>query len=248
MKTTGFARAAAALLLMLPLGQAKAGSDAAIVYGDDLTPKGETGVEMYAELSRLADVNGKRARQAFHALGEFSYGLGANWDAAIRLPVTRVGGTWHADGAFAEFKYIAPHGASGWYVGAELETGRVSAPGLEASWVVEAMPILGYRTGRWHFLANPGLEYSSDEDDHGWAFQPRFKASYQHSEQHAFGLEYFIDAGPLKELTSRSRRNEVAYLSWDTRIAKHKVSAGIGRGTTPVSPRWSFKLVMELDD
>lgn len=235
------------LALAFFVGTARAGTDEAIVYGDELNHRGEIGTEFYASLSQYPARDGLPKQRVFHALGELPYGLNDQWSVAARFPVTHVAGAWHADGAYAEIKYVAPHeAANGFYWGLELEAGRISAPGEERSLVAELAPIVGMRAGRWHLIANPGLEYASEE--HGWSFQPRVKASYAVGPAQAIALEYYVDAGHLQEMSPRRLRNEVAFLVWDTVVAKHKVSAGIGHGTTPVSQRWQFKLAVELED
>ena len=230
-------------------GAAQAGTDEAIVYGDELNHRGEIGMEFYANFSAIPAKDEQPRQHLFHAIGEFSYGLNDQWSIAAKFPVTRLAGAWHADGAYAELKYIAPHdAASGLYWGAEIEAGRVSAPGEKRSAVAELAPIVGFRAGRWQLIANPGFEYSSDEEERGWSFQPRVKAAYAVGRDQAIGVEYHVEAGRLPALSPRRQRNEIAYLTWDTLVAKRKVSAGIGRGTTPVSQRWAFKLVVELED
>lgn len=244
-----FCRAWLVVALMLVRGAAQAGTDEAIVYGDELNHRGEIGTELYANMAQGPALAGKPGAHVFHALGEFSFGLSEQWSLAAKLPVTRQEHAWHADGAYAELKYVNPHdAASGWYWGAELEAGRVSAPGEERATVAELAPIVGCRTGRWHLIANPGFEYASEENERGWSFQPRVKASYAVRGNQAIAVEYYAEAGHLPRLAPRRLRNEVAYLAWDTVVAGHKLSAGIGRGMTPLAQRWAFKLALEFDD
>jgi hypothetical protein len=226
----------------------QAATDDAIVYSDEITKPGESAFELYAKLAKSAPGDGLLGRNLFHAIGEYSYGFSRQWDVALKVPVTRFAGEWHADGAYAELKYVAPHAVTGFYWGAEIEAGNVSAPGAAREWVLEAVPIIGYRSARWHFIANPGLEFAPDESKDGLSFQPKFKAAYQRDVSNAFGVEYHIDAGPLKRITARKLRNEIAYLTWDTKFGERRVSAGIGRGTTAASERWAAKITIELDD
>lgn len=238
--------AAVSIAFLAP--SAHAGSDESIVYGDELTKPRETSFELYEKFAKTSKAGSLRGDGEFHVIGEFGYGLSRQWDVALKVPFTHVGGSWYGNGAFAEVKYIAPHAVEGLYWGVEIEAGSIKAFRAERAWVIEAVPIIGYRSGRFHFIANPGLEYTPEENDRGLSFEPKFKAAYQYNHQNAFGLEYHIDAGLLRKITSRPQRNEVAYLTWDATVDERHISVGIGRGTTAVSDRWAAKIMIDLDD
>jgi hypothetical protein len=180
-------------------------------------------------------------------VGELAYGVSDNVNLGIKLPVSRVDGSWHGHGAYVEAKYLAPRRPEGFYWGAEIEAGSIKPVGEERSFVLEAFPILGYRIGRVHLIANPGVEYSSEGEDKGWDFAPKVKVAYQVSDANSLGLEYHLDAGKVGDFAARSKRNETAYLTWDTKVAGQQVSFALGHGTTHASDRWAVRVGVELD-
>lgn len=242
---TSFALAILFTVISLP---AMAGPDIDVVYGDDIARRGEVAAEMAVRWSQSAKSGAFAGRSMWQGVGELSYGLSDNMNVGFKLPLTRVDGTTYAHGALAEVKYVAPHASSGFYWGGEIEAGSIKAIGEERAFSVEAFPVLGYRTGRFHFVGNPGVEYSSEGDDKGWEFTPKAKASYSINDRHAVGVEYHIDAGKFGSFGARGKRSEVAYLTWDTKIASRQLSVALGHGTTHASDRWAFRIGIELDD
>ena len=205
--------------------------------------------DLSSHIAKTSDKSDLKGRTISQPLGEYSYGLSTRWNVGIKVPTIYVDSKWYGNGVVGEVKYLAPHGdgEDGFYWGFELEAGYLSPFKESRSWVMEAVPILGYRVGRWHFIANPGLSLSSAGDDKGLSFEPNFKRAYQFDKRNALGLEYYIDAGMLKETLPGNRRNEVACLAWDTKVGKNDVNFGIGRGTSSVSDRWMVKLNVEFE-
>ena len=226
---------------------ALADSDIDVVYGDDLARRGELATELAARWSRTARQSDFAGRTLWQAVGELAYGVGDNLNIGIKVPVSRVDGNWHGHGAYAELKYLAPRRAQGFYWGAEIEAGSIKQPGEERAFVLEAFPILGYRVGRVHLIANPGLGYSSEGEDKSWDFAPKAKVAYQLDDANSLGLEYHLDAGKIGDFAARSQRNETAYLTWDTKIAGQQMSLALGHGTTRASDRWAVRIGVELD-
>lgn len=235
-------------LLAVLAHSAHAEGDIDVVYGDDLAHRGELSTELAARWSQTSRSGQFAGKPLWQGVAEFGYGLSDTLNVGIKIPVAHIDGTWHASGAYAEVKYVAPHGPAGWYWGAEIEAGSIKAIGEERAFVLEAFPILGYRTGRLHLTANPGLEYSSEGEDRGWGFAPKVKVAYSINDSHAVGLEYHLDAGKLGEFTPRRQRAETAYLTWDARFAGHAVNLALGHGATRRSDRWALRLGVELDD
>lgn len=227
---------------------ALADTDIDVVYGDDIARRGELATELaarWAQTSRASDFAG---RTLWQAVGELAYGVSDNVSVGVKVPVTRVDGSWHAHGAYAEVKYLAARRAEGFYWGAEIEAGSIKPVDEERAFVLEAFPILGYRSGRVHLTANPGIEYSSEGEDRGWGFSPKAKVSYQLNDAHALGLEYHVSAGKFGDFAPRSQRSETAYLTWDAKIAGQQMSLALGHGTTHASDRWAVRIGIELDD
>ncbi len=239
---------AVALLLATLRLPALAGPDIDVVYGDDIARRGELATELAARWSQTSRHGDFGGRPVWQAVGELAYGVTDNLNVGIRLPVTRAGGSWHAHGALAEVKYLAPHRAGGFYWGAEIEAGGIKPIGEQRAAVIEAFPILGWRGGHLHLVGNPGVEYSSEGEDRGWAFAPKIKLSYRLNDRHALGLEYHVDAGRVGDFAARSQRSEMAYLTWDARLAGHPVSVALGHGVTHASDRWAARIGIEMGD
>jgi hypothetical protein len=239
--------AVAALLGAIAL-PALADTDIDVVYGDDIARRGELAAELAARWSQTARASDFAGRTLWQAVGELAYGVSDNVSVGVKVPVTRVDGSWHGHGAYAEVKYLAARRAEGFYWGAEIEAGSIKPADEERAFVLEAFPILGYRSGRVHLTANPGIEYSSEGEDRGWGFAPKAKVSYRLNDAHALGLEYHVNAGKFGDFAPRSQRSETAYLTWDAKIAGQQMSLALGHGTTHASDRWAVRIGIELDD
>jgi long-subunit fatty acid transport protein len=236
------------ILLAVIALPAVADTDIDVVYGDDIARRGELAAELAARWSQTSRARDFAGRMLWQAVGELAYGVSDNVSVGVKLPVSRVDGSWHGHGAYAEVKYLASRGAMGFYWGAEIEAGSINAAGEERTFVLEAFPILGYRIGRFHLTGNPGLDYTSEGEDKGWGFSPKAKVSYRLSDAHAFGLEYHVDAGKFGDFAPRSKRSETAYLTWDGKVAGQQMSVALGHGTTHASDRWAVRIGIELDD
>jgi hypothetical protein len=239
---------AVAVVLGAPGLPALAASDIDVVYGDDIAHRGELATELAARWSQTSRSSEMAGRTLWQGVAELAYGVGDNFNVGIKVPVTRADGRWYGHGAYAEVKYLAPRRADGFYWGAEIEVGSIKAIGEERAVAIEAFPILGYRAGRFHLIGNPGLEYSSEGEDKGWGFSPKAKLSYRLNDRHAVGVEYHVDAGKLGDFAPRSKRSEVAYLTWDAKIAGQQLSVALGHGATHSSDRWAVRIGIELDD
>lgn len=235
-----------ALLGVLAL-PALADTDIDVVYGDDIAKRGEIAAELAARWSQTARQSDFAGRTLWQAVGELAYGVSDSLNIGIKVPVSRVDGSWHGHGAYAEVKYLAPRGAQGFYWGAEIEAGSIKPVGEERAFVLEAFPILGYRIGHIHLIANPGLGYSSEGEQKGWGFAPKAKVAYLLNDANSLGLEYHLDAGKIGDIAPRAKRNETAYLTWDTKIAGQQMSLALGHGTTHASDRWAVRIGVELD-
>jgi hypothetical protein len=241
-------RSALVLLCAALAGPALAATDIDVVYGDDIARRGELAAELAARWSQSSRSGELGGRTVWQGLGELAYGLSDNWNVGVKLPVARIDGAWRAHDAYLETKYVAPHGAEGFYWGAEVEAGSVKPAGEERTLSIEAFPILGYRIKRLHLIANPGLEYSSEGEDKGWSFAPKAKIAYSLDALHAVGLEYHVDAGKLNDLAPRGKRQETAYLTWDAKLGGKQFSLALGHGTTHRADRWALRVGLELDD
>jgi hypothetical protein len=218
------------------------------VYGAELADQGEANVEINTNLSKTSGKSELKGRTLFRSLIEVAYGLSGNWEAGIKLPASHIDGNWYGNGLIGEAKYVAPHAGAGGYWGVEVELGSTTPFHEKRQWALELTPIIGYRSGNWHVIGNPGLSIASDGDDRSvLQFEPSARVGYQVTPTDAIGLEYFVEAGPLRSPLPRNQRNDVAMLAWDTKAGKSLINLGVGRGTTAVSPRWLAKLNVDIE-
>jgi len=61
-----------------------------------------------------------------------------------------------------------------------------------------------------------------------------------------FGVEYYLEAGPIQRWLPSNQRSQVVYLAWDGKIGKLDINVGIGRGFTDASDRWVLKTIFEF--
>ena len=247
-KTTLLCMLICSLAALAP--QAHADSTELEVYRDDIADAGESNFDFAAnavQAPRHDDDDG-RGTTVFQAVGEYAYGLDDIWQVGVKLPVSYTNGTWRADGLLSEIKFVLPHEKTGWYFGAEFEIGYESTPAEKQQWTIEATPIAGLRTGDWEFILNPGLSISSGGDQRGTVlFEPSAKAAYRVTANGALGIEYFSEAGPLRSTLPGRERNELAFVTFDTRIGKSIINFGAGHGTNSNSPGWAIKAVADLE-
>ncbi len=151
------------------------------------------------------------------------------------------------EGYRAELQYVAPHDDDeGFYWGVNFELARVVRIGEARFWNLEFVPIIGYRKDRWHVVANPGIEQILSGASRKTNFQPAAKVAYRAFEKDYIGIEYYVDAGPLRHRRSGNDQSRVLYFAWDGKIGKSDINVGIGRGYTAASDRWVFKMIYEI--
>ena len=178
---------------------------------------------------------------------EYSYGFWRNWEFSLQLPVASQQDQVRTNGYRAELQYVAPHDEDeGFYWGMNLEFANLARNGEVRIWNLELMPILGLRVDRWHVAVNPGVNRALSGAQRRTNFEPAAKTAYRAFGSNYFGLEYYLDAGPIQHLLPNSQRSQVLYFAWDGKIGKSDVNVGIGRGFTDISDRWVIKAVYEF--
>ena len=183
----------------------------------------------------------------WRVMPEYSYGLWHDWEFSLQLPAAISQDASRLEGYRAELQYVAPHEEDeGFYWGINFELARIERLGESSFWNVEVIPILGYRVDRWHLVANPGVDKATSGGSRATNFQPAAKVAYRTFEKNYFGLEYYVDAGPLRNHLSRSDQSRVLYLAWDGKIGKSDINVGIGRGFTDSSDRAVLKMIYEF--
>ncbi len=236
------------LLLLLPALRAHADNTELDVYRGEIADEGESNIDFAANIAKTSRHSDGRGASVFQAVTEYSYGLDDSWEVGLKLPVYAMGGAWKAGGLLSEIKYVAPHEKYGWYWGAEFEIGYESIVGEDEQWTLETVPIIGWRNRFWDISLNPGVTITSGGEQRGTViFEPAGKIAYATGDKCAVGIEYFSEAGPIGHLLPARERNDLLFLTLDTRIGKSAVNIGLGHGVGAASPGLALKTVIDLE-
>jgi hypothetical protein len=206
------------------------------VFTDELARYREHTLEIHVNQASSAGPKVEDRSTPLQIMPEYSYGIRRNWELSFQLPLAIDQGSSGLDGYRAELQYVAPHDEDeGFYWGFNVELARNQRSGEEPFWSAELIPILGYRAGRWHFVANPGVDKPISGSSRATNFQPAAKVAYQAFGWNSFGLEYY-----------GGDESRVLYVAWDGKIRKSEFNVGIGRGFTDASDRWVLKMIFEF--
>lgn len=222
--------------LIWPLAAAAAPNEIK-VFTDELAAPGAHTLELHAN----------KAASRLQLMPEYSYGVARGWELSLQLPFAYQDAGVSGAGYRGELQYVAPHDAEqGAYWGFNLELARMTRSGEPRFWDLEMMPILGWRSGSWHLAANPGLSLALSGPERKLRFAPAAKAAWSSSERNAWGLEYYLDAGPLRNWLPREQRAELLFLAWDGKVGKSDINLALGRGLTGATDRWVLKTIVEF--
>jgi len=223
-----FPRVLAATLISCPLANNAAAAPNEIkIFTDELANYGEHTLETHVN---------KASRTPLQVMPEYSYGIWHDWEFSLQLPAAFGQDASRLEGYRTELQYVAPHDKdAGFYWGVNFELARIERPGDASFWNIELIPILGYRTERWHLVANPGIGKAVSGASRATDFQPAGKVAYRAFEKNYFGIEYYADD-----------QSRVLYFAWDGKVGKSDINVGIGRGLTDSSDRWVLKMIYEL--
>jgi len=223
-----FLRVLAATFISCPLANNAAAAPNEIkIFTDELANYGEHTLETHVN---------KASRTPLQVMPEYSYGIWHNWEFSLQLPAAFGQDASRLEGYRTELQYVSPHDKdAGFYWGVNFELARIERPGDASFWNIELIPILGYRTERWHFAANPGIGKAVSGASRATDLQPAGKVAYRAFEKNYFGIEYYADD-----------QSRVLYFAWDGKVGKSDINVGIGRGLTDSSDRWVLKMIYEL--
>jgi hypothetical protein len=174
--------------------------------------------------------------------------MGDGYEIGVKAPVSYSNGMWVGKSLLGEVKYIAPYEKMGWYWGAEVEVGYFTAFDERQQWTAEIAPIIGFRRDKWEYVLNPGISVASGGDQRGVVeFEPSGKLAYEIARKTAIGIEYFSETGSLHTMLPGAERNELAFLTLDTKIGKSTINFGIGHGVNRYSPGFAVKAIFDLE-
>ena len=168
---------------------------------------------------------------------EYSYGIWQHWEFSLQLPFAFASDAAQSEGYRAELQYIAPHDINGGlYWGINMELARISRLHESEFWNVEVIPIIGWRSEKWHFVANPGFERPVSGAERSPTATPAAKVAYRAGHKNELGLEFYRETADSRSL----------YVAWDGKIGKSDLNVGVGRGSGPESGRWVLKAIYEF--
>lgn len=217
------------------------------VFTDEIAGYGEHTLETHANKASRAGPRAENRLTPLQVMPEYSYGLRRNWEISFQLPAAFGREANRLEGYRAELQYVAPHDEDeGFYWGVNFELARIERAGERSFWNAEVIPIFGYRRERWHFVANPGIDKAVSGAPGAATFTPAAKVAYRTFEKNYLGVEYYVDAGPLRHPLRSADQDRVLYFAWDGKIGKADINVGIGRGLTDVSDRWVLKMIYEF--
>jgi hypothetical protein len=235
------AAAALPLLFLAASFPARAAPDDFRVLSDEMPDAGETETEL--QVAYLKPPRNEEHRSpVIQTLFEVSRGITPLWEISLQLPATRLDGNWHLTGVNLETQFVSSRGEPGFYWGARIEVARSAPVGEPMVWSTEWRPILGWRAGDWHLIANPGLDIPLSGPERRAIFEPYAKVARRVAEETQLGIEYFAEAGPLRRFWPANERSEWLLAVVDTEIGGSEVHFGLGKGLTSGSDSWVMKM------
>src|SRR5262245_51049606 len=156
------------------------------VYADDISKRGEFGLEWHLNTTpegrTKPDYPGEITNNhGFRFTPEFSYGLTSDVELGLYLPMLVDGsGDYHFVGVKYRLKWLPirpKDDAEGWFLGTNTELSRVGYKFSESPWTTELRPIIGYKGKDWLFAFNPILDWDLSNGLASWdpTFVPSVK-------------------------------------------------------------------------
>lgn len=247
----------AALLLVLPLVATAALPDEMQVYTDELTAKGETGVEVHINTTpsgrSTPEYPGEVVpRHGLRITPEFAWGLGGDWDWGFYLPTTRsADGSWYVAGTKLRLKWLpVRHEGSetGWFAGINGELSRVAGRFEQSRTGLEIRNIIGYRGKEWLFAANPvlGWQMSDGLSQKTPDFSLQLKLNRELGGEWSAGLETYSDFGPINAFLPNAEQSHSLFAVVEYGGKPVGVHFGIGRGLNNNTDKWTLKAILDF--
>jgi hypothetical protein len=228
----------AALLVALVPAQAQAAPEEIQVYMDELNAAGEPGLDVHVNdvlqaVPGPAFPGGEPSLHRWRVTPEFSLGLGDGFEAGAYLPMATIApdGKLRADGVKLRMKWLAPHGAEGFFWGANYEVGYSDHFIDTHHWNNEIKLIGGWRNEHWLAAINANVDFALSGPNPGPAtVEFDEKVGYKISKRLTLGVETYNGFGPLHALGQFSVSDQSTFLTADAHIGAWDVNAGIGKG------------------
>lgn len=231
-----------------------AASEEIQVYMDEMNRPGEIGLDIHHNYvfsgGSVPDYPGAQAaRHVLRVTPEFSYGLTPNLELGAYILASRdANGSSTVDGKKLRLKYIAAKLPNQpYFIGANLEIGRVDRRLNQDPWNGELKGIFGYRTGRWTTALNTNVGFKVS----GPVASPptldiASKIAYKTNQDYQIGIESYNELGELRRLGNLNQQSQTLYAVIDTTLHGWDINFGVGRGLTPASDRWLMKAVLSV--
>lgn len=219
-------------------GVAHAAPEEIQVYMDELNAAGEPGLDIHvndvlAGVPGPAFPRGEPSLDRWRITPEWSLGLGSGFEAGLYLPMATIApdGKWRADGVKVRLKWLAPHGAEGFYWGANYEVGYSDHYIDENPWNNEIKLIAGWRRGRWLAASNANIDFALSGAARGPAtVEMDEKVGYAISKALTLGIETYNGVGPLRNIGQIRGQDQSSFLAADVHLGRWDLNAGIGKG------------------
>jgi hypothetical protein len=227
------------------------------VYTDDINKPGDFGLELHVNTTPSG-----RGTPAYpgdvpplHSLRvtpEFSYGITRDFEAGFYLPGGRDrDGNWFVSGAKLRLKWLPlqpDEEKGGWYAGANLELSSLDEKYSESRYSSELRTIFGYRAPQWLIGVNPIFEWNLSPGFRygGPEFTLAVKAMHDVRPGIALGMEYYDSIGRITDTLPHGEQEQTLYFAIDVDRKPWVFNAGIGRGLTGATDRWTLKAIFEI--
>jgi hypothetical protein len=254
MRVSGRVFAAAAVLLLLSAGAARAADEEIQVYEDDLDKPGQFGLDTHINYvpsgDRLSDYAGQQQSvYRVRVTPEWSYGLTKNLELGLYLPLADIRDNQLTfDGYKFRIKGIAPHPDSqNWYWGANFEIGQVNKKLDINPWNAELKGILGWHNSKWDLAFNTNIDWAvAGPDRQPASVQFATKIAYKLNEKLALGVESYDGAGDFNHFGRFDGAGHEIYGAVDATLGKWALNAGVGYGYSGEPDHWTLKLILSV--
>ena len=223
------------------------------VYGSELTPKGQTMLELHSNSSVVGSTNtSDNTLPTNHSLREtveithgftpwFEGGVylftnatpqnGYNWVGDHIRPRVSIPESWH------------------WPIGLSLsnEIGYQRMPFSSDLWTYEMRYIIDKKWKKWYFDINPTFEISwqGAENGKGMYFAPAAKVSYEWTKRITPGIEYYSSLGPTLGFSPTQHQQHQICPSLDLDLNPNwEFNAGVAFGLTKDTDPLIVKIII----
>ncbi|RQW43283.1 hypothetical protein [Novosphingobium sp. LASN5T] len=224
--------------LLLPATPAFAAPEEIQVYMDEMNQPGAVGLDVH--VNDVVRGNGtpdypgaETPLHRWRITPEFSLGLTDQFELGAYLPLATVApdGVARVQGVKLRLKWLAPHGPTGAFWGANLEVGKVGHRLDQNPWNGELKLIGGWRNDHWVLAANGNFDFVIAGPNPGpITLDIDTKAGYRLTPTLTVGVESYNEVGPLRDPGHFGNTEHSTYAAVDAQIGKWDLNAAVGKG------------------